>query len=142
MYMYTRDFAGRLRPISVDFRGFDSNIILTFKGWNSHVHRKLLGCFESTNLSRDNLSREIGRSQRVIRGIEQKCACDVGSFNGTKQIYTGSDLNIKGRNLASPVRLSLHPLIESLRQPSQTARPPFPRFQGGGVSPSSISPRR
>ena len=34
------------------------------KGWNSHVHRELPIHFESTNLSRDNLSREIW-AQRV-----------------------------------------------------------------------------
>ena len=32
-----------------------------FKGWNSHVHGEFPGKFESSNLSRDNLSREIGR---------------------------------------------------------------------------------
>ena len=29
--------------------------------WNSHVHREFPGHFESSNLSRDNLSGEIGR---------------------------------------------------------------------------------
>ena len=32
-----------------------------FKGWNSHVHRGLPGRFESSNVSRDNVSREIRR---------------------------------------------------------------------------------
>ena len=32
------------------------------RGWNSHVQRELPGMFESSNLSRDDLSREIGRS--------------------------------------------------------------------------------
>ena len=36
---------------------------LFFQEWNSHVHRKFPGSFESTNLSRDTLSREIGRSR-------------------------------------------------------------------------------
>ena len=31
-------------------------------GWNSHVRREFPGNVESTNLSRDNLSREIGRT--------------------------------------------------------------------------------
>ena len=33
-------------------------IIIKFKGWNSHVHMEFPGNLESTNLSRDNLSRE------------------------------------------------------------------------------------
>ena len=54
-----------LRPISLltlDFRGVDSSIILNLKGWNSHVHGGFTGKFESSNVSRDNLSREIGRT--------------------------------------------------------------------------------
>ena len=31
------------------------------RGWNSHTRRELPGSFESTNLSRDNPIREIGR---------------------------------------------------------------------------------
>ena len=30
--------------------------------WNSHVHREFPGKFESSNISRDNVSREIGRT--------------------------------------------------------------------------------
>ena len=33
---------------------------LNIKGWNSHVYRKVPGNHGSRNLSRDNLSREIG----------------------------------------------------------------------------------
>ena len=40
-------------PISVQFHS----------PWNSHVHRECPGKFESTNLSRDNISREIGRTK-------------------------------------------------------------------------------
>ena len=32
-----------------------------FKGWNSHVHRQFPRKFESSNVSRDNVSRKIGR---------------------------------------------------------------------------------
>ena len=46
----------------MDFRGFDSRIILSLRGWNSQAHGEFPGKFESRNLSRDNLSREIGRS--------------------------------------------------------------------------------
>ena len=35
---------------------------LNFKGLNSHARREVPGIVESTNLSRDNLSREIGRT--------------------------------------------------------------------------------
>ena len=34
-----------------------------FKRWNSRVHREFSGDFESTDLNRDNLSREIGCSE-------------------------------------------------------------------------------
>ena len=41
---------------------------LSFKGWNSHVNGEFPGNLESRTLSRDNLSREIGRmgDQRCI----------------------------------------------------------------------------
>ena len=34
-----------------------------FKGWNYHVHRIFPGKFEPSNLSRENFSREIGRTR-------------------------------------------------------------------------------
>ena len=37
---------------------------LNVKGWNSQAHREFPGKFESSNLSRDNLRREIGRMIR------------------------------------------------------------------------------
>ena len=47
----------------MDFRGFDSRIILILRGGIlMSVHREFPGKFESSNLSRDNVSREIGRS--------------------------------------------------------------------------------
>ena len=48
----------------VDFSGFDSSIMLICKGWNSQAHREFPGKFESSNVSRGNVSREIGRSFR------------------------------------------------------------------------------
>ena len=42
------------------FRGFDSSRTLLLRGWNYHVHMEFPGRFESSNLSRDSLSREIG----------------------------------------------------------------------------------
>ena len=35
---------------------------LYLEGWNYHVHRGSPGNFESRNLSRDNLCKEIGRN--------------------------------------------------------------------------------
>ena len=35
---------------------------LDLKGWNSQVHREVPGKFESSNVSRDNVSRGIGRT--------------------------------------------------------------------------------
>ena len=59
----------------VGFRGFDSSIILSLKGWNSHVHRGFPGKgwnshvhrgfpgkFESSNVSRDIHAYLTGRS--------------------------------------------------------------------------------
>ena len=60
---FTRMAAANLCAEILDLGGFDSSGILSLRGWNSHVHRKFPGYFESTNLSRDNLSREIGRSR-------------------------------------------------------------------------------
>ena len=55
-----------VRPISVIrfwiSEGLTQAESLNLKGWNSHAHRELPGNPESTNLSRDNLSREIGRT--------------------------------------------------------------------------------
>ena len=45
----------------MDFRGFDSSVLLKSKGWNLHVHRGFPGKFESSNVSRDNASWVIGR---------------------------------------------------------------------------------
>ena len=50
-----------LRTNITDVRGVDPSVILNYKGWHSQAHRELPGKFESSNLSRDNASREIGR---------------------------------------------------------------------------------
>ena len=34
---------------------------LDFKGWNSQAHREFPGKFESSNVGRHNVTREIGR---------------------------------------------------------------------------------
>ena len=57
----------------LDFRGFDSSMMLILRGSRehdlSHVHREFPGKFESRNLSRDNPSRGIGRIALTPRGI-------------------------------------------------------------------------
>ena len=49
----------------MDFRGFDSIIILIIRGGDSHLHSGFPGMFESSNLSMDNGSRKIGRTPRL-----------------------------------------------------------------------------
>ena len=49
----------------VDFRGFDSSIILILKGWDSQAHRGSLGKFDSSNVSGDNVSMGIGRNPQL-----------------------------------------------------------------------------
>ena len=56
-----------LRTKILDFRGFDSNLNLNFKGWKSYVHREFPGKFEPTKLNRESLSREIAR-RSIVRG--------------------------------------------------------------------------
>ena len=55
------EYGQSLYTTILDFRGFDSNIILSLRGGNSQAHREFPGNLESTNLSREILSREIGR---------------------------------------------------------------------------------
>ena len=52
-----------LRTKILDFRGFDSSIILI---WRGGIPRPDPGNSESSNLSRDNIDREIGRSMPSI----------------------------------------------------------------------------
>ena len=40
---------------------------MNFKGWNSQAHSGSPGMFDSSNISRDNVSREIGRSAESSR---------------------------------------------------------------------------
>ena len=66
-----------LRTKILDFGGFDSSRILTFKGRNSQAYRGFSGKFESRNLSRDNPSREIGRS--IFTQLIQEVAANAAS---------------------------------------------------------------
>ena len=54
---FKADYGPDLRTKILNFTGFDSSMILISRGWNSQDHRELSGKFESSNLSRDNLSR-------------------------------------------------------------------------------------
>ena len=47
------------------------------KGWNNHVHREFPGIVESTHLSRDHISREIGRSGGAPRSGWSAAAPDI-----------------------------------------------------------------
>ena len=47
------------------FQRFSLKHDLNIKGWNSQAHGEFLGQFESSNLSRDNVSRGIGRTARL-----------------------------------------------------------------------------
>ena len=58
-----------LRTKILDFGGFDSSRVLILRGWNSHVHTELPGKLESSNRSRDNISREIGRTIIITTSI-------------------------------------------------------------------------
>ena len=59
-----------VRTKILDFRGFDSSIIL-LQGWDFHVHREFPRHFASSDLGRDNLSREIGRI--ALRQLPGRC---------------------------------------------------------------------
>ena len=48
----------------MDFRGFDSRIIFILRGWNSQVHREFPVRIDSSNVSRRDVSRRIGRRLR------------------------------------------------------------------------------
>ena len=61
-----------LRTKITDFRGFDSNRILILRGgilMSGHVHEEFPGKLESSNLSRNNLSRDIHLQAEWQRGV-------------------------------------------------------------------------
>ena len=71
---------------TVDFTGFDSSTNLKFTGWNSQAHRGFTGQFESSNVSRNNISREIGRKQgqytplftySLVQTLSLQCLSDM-----------------------------------------------------------------
>ena len=77
-----RCITANLRTNIIDFRGFDSSIIVIqrggiLKGWNFHVHRGFPGIIESSNVSRDNVSREIGRIAVRQCRVAVLCSCCV-----------------------------------------------------------------
>ena len=56
--------------MTVEDSGFQRVLIklnLDFKGWSSQAHREFPGNVESTNVSRDDVSREIGRTVTQAR---------------------------------------------------------------------------
>ena len=78
------DPCGRSPSEDSGLRGVRLRQNLNLKGWNSHVHRKFPGSFGSTNLSRDNLSSEIGR----IPGFGKQRFWEHGVFEGERNART------------------------------------------------------
>ena len=66
--------------------------IIRFKGWNSHAYRGFPGSFESTNLSRNTLSREIGRTVRASACVfwPGLCRVDFAWERGAPQSSSGN----------------------------------------------------
>ena len=56
-------------------------MLFVLKGWNYHVHRGFPRKSESRNLSRDNMSREIGRMNTLNVLIIPNLQC-------TAEVYT------------------------------------------------------
>ena len=67
-----------LRTKIVDFRGFDSSRILVLRGGIPRPTGNFPGKFESSNLSRDNVSREIGRKKGTPGIGNGYCVFNVG----------------------------------------------------------------
>ena len=65
-----------LRTRILDYRGFELEHNLNWKGWNSQANRTFPGSFESTNLGRDNLSRETGRMS-CLQGVRGHPCCTL-----------------------------------------------------------------
>ena len=60
------------RTIMMDFRGFASSIISILRGGILMSIGNFPGMFESSNLSRDNASREIGRTELRVASRGQR----------------------------------------------------------------------
>ena len=67
-----------------------------FKGWNSQAHREFPGKFDSSNVSRRNGSREIGRIPATYRQLLHK-----RSFSHSLRPRTNADL-VSGRKATLP----------------------------------------
>ena len=69
-------FTANLLTNIMDFVGFESSIILrNFKGWDSQAHRGFPEEFDSGNVSRRNVRREIGRMAIFIMWFEFLLLC-------------------------------------------------------------------
>ena len=58
-----------LRTNILDFRGFDSSIIVILRGRIPRPIGDFTGKFESSNLGRDDVSREIGRTHSLTHSL-------------------------------------------------------------------------
>ena len=85
-----------LRTKILASRGLDSSRLLIVQGWNCHVHRECSGSLESRSLRRDNLRREIGRTEAKTEMSTNANACTsicssapakwVGSRQGVQEV--------------------------------------------------------
>ena len=75
-------------------------INLDFKGWNSQAHREFPGKFESSNVSRDNVSREIGRTGRTTLRV-------ISEAQEVRAQQTGAESKVKPPKGLSPIFTSL-----------------------------------
>ena len=97
IYYYTSHTANR-RTKTLDFRGFDSSRILSLRGEFPRPIGECPGKFGSTNLTRDNLIREIGRTQLYPGRMGQGRAQDNNKNNNNNNNNT-IDININSNNL-------------------------------------------
>ena len=97
----------------MDFRGLDSSIILIVKEWNSQARREFHVKFDSSNVSRRNVSRRTGRR------LEGSSACPATprfrSFSMSAVIWGTWRIRL---SVYPSIRLSIYPSIHLSIYPS------------------------
>ena len=73
---------------------------MNFKGWNSQAQREFPGKFESSNIIRDNVSREIGRTLEKPTNKEPNSNL-MQTSTGLRRVASAED------DILCPVRLTL-----------------------------------
>ena len=74
----------------MDCRGVLLKHNLNSKGWNSYVHAGFPAEFESSNLSRDNVGREIGRMPSLVHFRGTLSAASRGAPEGHRRAETST----------------------------------------------------